>query len=173
MWLLPWEALVERWLPPPQKCFEDEDYFEALFWSHYNVGFLVLASFCFVSVTLISNRTTLIDFSFLKLIQSLLSPLFPYICEQSLPQAAFYLKSPSFDVSLLSVAVDEQYFISCHLDLLCLSAPALSTQFKPWFILVLSFYLFCNCIECFSLWQFLSRLSWSSWWTTQYNTTSW
>lgn len=26
LWLLPWEALVEAWLPPPQKCFEDEDY---------------------------------------------------------------------------------------------------------------------------------------------------
>lgn len=176
-------SLTEEWLPS-QQHFKERTMDNILF--HYNLCLLIFASFCLVLVTLISH-TSLTDFLFSQTALMIPKNSFPLhfwivtILSCLLVQVSiFWCLSPS-------TAIDEQYFISCHLDLLCLSTPALSIQFKRhsnhnllWFLslslflpfLLLFIYLFLvTALNVFSL--TISCLCWSSWWTTQYNTTSW
>lgn len=140
---------------------------------HYNLCLLIFASFCLVLVTLISH-TSLTDFLFSQTALMIPKNSFPLhfwivtILSCLLVQVSiFWCLSPS-------TAIDEQYFISCHLDLLCLSTPALSIQFKRhsnhnllWFLSLSLFFtfftfiylfIFGNGIECFLFDNFLSLL---------------
>lgn len=110
-------------LLPPHQNFKAEDSSNTLF--HIKL----FSSFCFGNIHLKKNPS-LIGF-------------LPFQTTSNIPQNSFPLhfptviilsyqfchESPCFDVFLLPVCVDEQYFTPCHLDLLCLSAPALSIQF--------------------------------------------
>lgn len=82
-----------------------------LFWGCSSQTKQVLTDFLFLHITLITYQT---------------SPTFSH---SHYPELLFFLHdSPCCDVSLLPISVDEQYFTSCHLDLLCLFTPALCIQ---------------------------------------------
>ena len=115
-------------------------------------------------------------FPFSELLQTFTRVPFPYIFPQSLSWAAFFasvsmfwcLSPPCFCWWAIFYFLSPWFALSFHSS----SQHTILTMIYSGSLLSLYFYLYCNCIECFSLWQFLSHLSWSFWWTTQCSTTS-
>lgn len=163
-----WETSVRGWLPPPHWNFKGGDTGNILF--HYNFWHLLFSSFGFILVTIL-NKASLTDFLFFQITLITLANLSSCAFFHShYPELLFLRESPCFDVSLLPIPVDEQYFISCHLDLLFLlqlSAYNCNPDLFWFSTLSLPLYLF------FQLhWMFLSlTISFSSLWNLLMNNT--